>query len=72
MLVRTKITNVRPGVRFYRDGRTYTLATEDERKRHPVREPAKLAGYCIPDRGDRVPASFNPLLEVYIERKDLT
>ena len=65
MLKRILVTEVEPGQRFGFAGRTFSRATEAEARRHPCRD--RLAGYCYPDRGNRVPCAFNPDLYVFVE-----
>jgi hypothetical protein len=65
MLSRILMTEVKPGQRFGYAGRTFSLATDEELRRHPCRD--KLAGYCHPDRGSRVPCSFNTSIQVFVE-----
>lgn len=68
MLVKIKVTAVDQKQRFYHAGRTYELANEDERRKHPAAGTNGVLAYHVPERGDRVPVSFNALSEVFVDR----
>lgn len=67
-LHRIRVTQVDLGVQFYHHNRTYVLADEDERKKHPGNVRDGVLAYMLVPKGNRVPVAFNPLEEVYIER----
>lgn len=71
MLVKHKITSIDVGQTFYYAGKAYVLADADERRKHPAKEVVRdvVLAYHVPDRGDRIPVTFNPLVEVYVDRK---
>ena len=71
MLVKRKITLVDQHQEFYYAGRTYVLATGEEKKKHPAKgmDGGQVLAYHHPEQQDRVPVTFNPLIEVYVQQK---
>lgn len=67
MLVKTLATRVNLGQKFYYRGRTYVLATAEERKRHPADQRKSVLAYQIADNGDRMPVGISPLVEVFVD-----
>lgn len=67
MIVGIKVTGVEMGQAFYHHGRTYTLANEEERKRHPGNIREGVLAYQVTS-SERVPVVFNALEKVYIDR----
>jgi hypothetical protein len=69
MLAKISIQEVQERQHFYYANRTYVLANVDEKRKHPAHGTNGVLAYHIPDRGDRVPVSFNPTSEVWVDRK---
>jgi len=68
------ILDVQPGQAFYYAGRSYVLALDDEKAKHPAlqlvgTERRQLLAYHTPERGDRVPVSFSTQVRVFVERR---
>lgn len=68
MLISKPIDGVQKHQRFFYAGRTYMLANEDDRKKHPAREGVTILAYHLPEQGDRVPVTFSPLANVYVQQ----
>ena len=66
------ITAVKPGQQFVHYSILYVRATEQEEKKHPAQELAKLRGreliFAYTVEGERTPVSFVPDLKVNVER----
>lgn len=68
MLVKTSIADVQERQQFYYANRTYVLANVDERRKHPAHGTNGVLAYHLPERGERVPVSFNPQSEVFVDK----
>lgn len=72
MLIKLRPTQVEQGQRFYFAGKEYVLATPEERRRHPSRghiSPENVMAYYIPEEGERIPVTFNPITDVFVDQK---
>lgn len=65
-MIRKKVRDVAQGQRFNYAGRSYVLATEEEQGKHP--NTGLTLAYYTPTRGARVPVTFGPLTEVFVEK----
>jgi hypothetical protein len=68
MLVDIHIADVRPGQTFHYAGRAYVMVTDMD-TRHPAQGMGQILAYHAPERGDRVPVSFNAQVRVFVEKK---
>ena len=73
MLTDIHIKDVAPGQTFHYAGRSYVMATIEERDRHPAyavtQDRHQALAYHAPERGDRVPVSFNTQVRVFVDTK---
>lgn len=64
------ILDVQPGQAFHYAGRSYVLALDEEKAKHPASDvPGQVVAYHTPERGDRIPVSFSTRVRVFVEKK---
>ena len=69
MLVDIHIADVCESQVFHYAGRAYIRATIDEMVKHPAFGAGQVLAYHTPERGDRIPVSFNNRVRVFVEKK---